>query len=67
MWLYYVGLAPPPVLDWSRPKHSARLSWCENHGSSAVEIMGKREREATPPAFRDVLLAMARQPWRKVA
>lgn len=58
-WLYYVGGAPPPV-DWSRPKHSARLSWCENHSVSKVEIMGKRERSATPIAFRDLLLSIAR-------
>lgn len=58
-WLYYVGALPPPPLNWSRPAHSARLSWCENGGASKVEIMGKRERSATPPAFRDVLLALA--------
>lgn len=59
-WLYYVGDMPPPTLNWSRPRHTARLSWCENHGKSKVEIMGKRERSATPPAFRDALLGIAR-------
>jgi len=59
-WLYYVGPEPPLELDWARPVPIARLSWCENHGVSRVEIMGKRERSATPPAFRDVLLSIAR-------
>lgn len=59
-WLYYVGVVPPPPLNWSRPRHSARLSGCENGGKSKVAIMGKRERSASPPAFRDVLVAMAR-------
>ena len=59
-WLYYVGPLPPPPLDWTRPAHTARLSWCANHGESKVEIMGRRERNATPPAFRDVLLSIAR-------
>lgn len=59
-WLYYVGATAPSALNWSRPRHSARLSWCENHGKSKVEIMGKRERAATPSAFRDVLLSLAR-------
>ncbi|MFY9642942.1 MAG: hypothetical protein WAK07_18895 [Rhodomicrobium sp.] len=59
-WLYYVGAAPPPSLDWSRPAPIARLSWCANHGESKVEIMGKRERSASPHAFRDALLRIAR-------
>ena len=59
-WLYYVGDTPPVALDWSRPKHSARVSMCENHGRSKVELMGHRECLATPPAFRDLLLSIAR-------
>ena len=59
-WLYYVGSSPPPSLDWSRPAPVTRLSWCENHGTSKVEIMGKRERSASPHAFRDMLLNIAR-------
>lgn len=59
-WLYYVG-PMPPSLNWSRVVHTARLSWCENGGKSRVEIMGKRERSATPPAFRDMLIGLAHQ------
>lgn len=59
-WLYYVGTAPPPPLDWRRPAHSTRISWCENYSKSKFEIMGKRERSASPPAFRDLLLSIAR-------
>jgi len=59
-WLYYVGTQPPPALDWARPRHSARLSWCANHGASKVKIMGHRERSASPVEFRDLLLGLAR-------
>lgn len=59
-WLYYVGDVPPPALDWSEPEHSAWLSWFDDHHSAKVEVMSKRERSATPPAFRDLLLNMAR-------
>ena len=58
-WLYYVGEAPPP-LDWSRPSYSARCTTLQNRGASKVELMGGPERSATPPAFRDALLALAR-------
>lgn len=59
-WLYYVGKTPPPPLDWRRPRHSARISWCDDHKNATVEIMGKRERSATPLPFRDLLLSIAR-------
>lgn len=49
-WLYYVGTAAPPTLDWRIAPHTARL----------VEFMHARERSATPPAFRDLLLSIAR-------
>lgn len=66
-WLYYVGPLPPPPLNWTRPPHTARLSWCENHSKAKVEIMGRRERNATPPAFRDLLLSLARSCCAEVA
>lgn len=58
-WLYFVGGAPPE-LDWSRPAPTAQVSWCKNHGNSPLPRLNKREAAATPPAFRNLLLSMAR-------
>lgn len=60
-WLYYVGDAPPPSLDWSRPEAEAWVSQCANHGDGAGRArLTKKAASATPPAFREVLIAMAR-------
>ncbi len=59
-WLLYVGDVAPPKLDWSRPAATAQVSWCANHGHSDLPRIGKRKASETPPAFRDLLLAMAR-------
>jgi hypothetical protein len=48
-WLYYVG-PEPPALDW-RNGHGYPVENMHTAGGEAA---------ATPPAFRDVLLAMAR-------
>lgn len=58
-WLYYVGGAPP-VMDWSRPEPTAQVSRCANHGNSALPRLTGKHSRATPTAFRDVLVAMAR-------
>jgi hypothetical protein len=63
-WLYYVGPEPPP-LDWHSVPVTAKVSGFNHHpagGYVADEASRVRPREAsaTPPAFRDVLLAMAR-------
>jgi hypothetical protein len=53
-WLYYVGAVPPPPLaGWRAPAGSKTVgrSWGQHRD-------GKRS--ATPPAFRDLLLGMAR-------
>ena len=61
-WLYAHGTIPPP-LRWGRaPKGLALVSWCKNH-VAATETrprIGKRAAQATPPEFREVLLAIAR-------
>lgn len=61
-WLYYYGTAPPPSLDWRVRPHTARVSYCANRGAPppGVEQMHRRERLATPLAFRDLLLSIAR-------
>lgn len=58
-WLYYVG--PRPFdLDWSVPEPTAQVSFCKNHGNSPLPRLSKKEAKTTPPAFRDMLLALAR-------
>ena len=59
-WLYYVGSNPPPALNWSEPEPTAQVSWCKNHGNSPLPRLGKKEASRTPPAFRDMLLSIAR-------
>ena len=58
-WLYAVGVVPPR-LNWRRPaapKH--QVSNLTNHGG-LLEWLPKWERAATPIAFRDVLLKIAK-------
>lgn len=59
-WLYYVGTMPPPPMNWSRPKPTAQVSKCANHGDSPLPRITGHIAAATPPAFRDALIAMAR-------
>ena len=59
-WLYAVNCELPSLRWGPAAAPEARISWCENHGVSKVEIMGKRECKETPLPFRDVLLSMAR-------
>jgi len=67
-WLYACGLSSLPILPWHTSGKRCRLdegfhSIEERRRATqrgAVQRMGKRERLATPPAFRDVLLAMVR-------
>jgi hypothetical protein len=59
-WLYYVG-PNPPSLNWSDPLGEAVIGGGINTGECVGRPkLEKREASATPLAFRDVLLAMAR-------
>ena len=58
-WLYAVVDGVPQALDWKRPVGSHTMSWLTNHGGRWAR-MGKKERNHTPPAFRDALLQLAR-------
>ena len=69
-WLFYVGSISPPALTWSRlpqrldPVLLARYGYQYARRAGMVAMIGgKRKtelRNATPPAFRDVLLALAK-------
>lgn len=64
-WLYAVTDAPLPELQWgSDPDRASKapVSWCGNHVASGERRprVGKAAASATPPAFREVLLSIAR-------
>lgn len=67
-WLYAFGVELP-TLRWGSDldtKSKALVSWCGNHVSSdeVRPRVGKAIAAATPPEFREALLAMARTAWR---
>lgn len=60
-WLYYRGEREPPILDWSRPTGTCQVGFQDQRGKQRnLPTLGKREANATPLEFRDVLLGMAR-------
>lgn len=68
-WLYAVDVALPSLRWGFNPDHQAGalVSWCGNHVKSG-EVrprLGKKAASATPPEFRDELIAMARSVERK--
>ncbi len=58
-WLYAVG-CELPSLRWGPSVARATVSFCRNHGGGDLPRLSKREAKTTPPAFRDLLLAIAR-------
>ena len=60
-WLYYVGDEAPPELDWREAESDAIVSGFLHHaGTDESRRVRPREASSTPPAFRDVLVGMAR-------
>lgn len=57
-WLYFVGDAPPE-LDWSEPPHT-HVVGAGIHSGESTWAPRDESSMTTPPAFRDVLLSMAR-------
>lgn len=59
-WLYAFGVAPLE-LDWSRPVGTHQIGFYDQRGKAANKpTLGRAEASATPPAFRDLLLSIAR-------
>ena len=63
-FLYYIG-PEPPELDWRRPEATARVSSFRHFPKGEYEPcesirVRPAEASRTPPAFRDVLIGMAR-------
>ncbi len=61
-WLYARGVELPS-LAWGRTSDSSPsiVSWCHNKSTDTRPRIRKREASSTPPAFRDMLLKMARE------
>ncbi len=57
-WLYMFG-APPPAMRWDEPPATAIVSWLPDTGRDLPRI-SKKAASATPPAFRDMLISIAR-------
>jgi len=55
-WLFYSGENPPADLDWARRPGTHQVGWFDR----TKPTLSKRQSSATPPAFRDALLAIAR-------
>jgi hypothetical protein len=60
-WLYYCG-NPPLSLRWDRPAGTHQVGWTDTkRGKEANKpTLSKREANATPIAFRDELIELAR-------
>ncbi len=65
-WLYYVGPSSP-ALEWHRPYTDKIISGFLHTGTDESRRIRPREAASTPPAFRDVLLEMARSATRVTA
>lgn len=60
-WLYYYGDALPPSLNWSRPIGTHQVGYQDHRGKAANKpTLSGSEAAHTPPAFRDLLIEMAR-------
>lgn len=55
-WLLYCGDAPPAELDWRRLPGTHQVGWFDRKRPT----LSKAEAIATPPAFAEVLLSLAR-------
>lgn len=58
-WLYAYG-TELPAMRWERPEGTHAVSYMNNHGQCLKPRLTKAQAKATPPAFRDLLLSIAR-------
>lgn len=56
-WLFCAGVEQPPELDWRRKAGTRQVGWFDVRDKKPL---GKKAASATPPKFRDALLAIAR-------
>jgi hypothetical protein len=55
-WLFYSGVQEPSEMNWSRTAGTHQCGWFDR----IKPTLSKKEASATPPAFRDALLDLAR-------
>jgi hypothetical protein len=55
-WLLYFGVEAPPELNWTKEPGVAQVGWFDR----IKPTLSKREASATPVAFRDMLIDLAR-------
>ncbi|MGN6118043.1 MAG: hypothetical protein ACTHN2_21255 [Nitrobacter sp.] len=59
-WLYYFGDDLPPALNWERPRGSHQVGYHDQRGKARNKpTLPRREANATPLAFRDLLISIA--------
>lgn len=59
--LLYCGTTPPFDLDWSQPRGTHQIGWRDQRGKARNKpTLSKKDAIATPAAFRDMLLKLAR-------
>jgi hypothetical protein len=59
-WLLAVSEDEPRAMNWSTPAPKATVSFLRNHGGGRLQRLTKKQAKATPVAFRDALLSIAR-------
>lgn len=63
-WLY-AHHVDPPSLEWSRPIGSHQVGFYDQRGPALNKpTLPRKEAAATPPAFRDLLISIARTAFR---
>ena len=63
-WLYYVGPQPRDLI-WERPRGAYQVGFQDQRGKARNKpTLSQQEARATPIAFRDCLLALARRAFR---
>lgn len=59
-WIYYNGRKKPFDLDWSRPIGTHQVGFQDQRGKSRNKpTLSKKESNATPNKFRDLLISLA--------
>lgn len=60
-WLYFCGPSAPPPLDWARGQAAEELRPRAGRRAAGNDLLGKAERELTPPAFAEALIELAKR------
>ena len=59
-WLYYVGPVPPEPMIWERPIGTHQIGFQDKRGKARNKsTLSKAEANATPDAFKGVLISLA--------